>query len=315
MLCSRDTLIQLRANLLAKGYTEEQVNKTLQLIIEKGKNESFRNQVEGKTVEVLTEDDKIFLKSTYETLQSRIKSIADEGQPLNKSFRELVSSLLTADDRIRLFKTLNKIKVSNGDFTSLDTGYLNNLENIIQISKAKGRVDQVAKLEERLQKEQERLSKQREKEKASQSNRDKLREEIENIQQLLVFISSILDGSISSESTEVVNTLVNFNQRISESKLAIAIKEAELKTTKDSYKKIKVAGTDKAKNELKLKIAKIEEELKTLKKKVKELDKQRTTYVKEQIQKGILTAKEELQEFESLGSLKIQLAKKVDLLK
>jgi hypothetical protein len=315
MLCSRDTYIQLRANLLAKGYTEEQVNKTLQLIIEKGKNESFKNQVEGKTVEVLTEDDKVFLKSSYETLQTRIKSIADESQPLNKSFRELVSSLLTADDRVRLFKILNKIKISNGDFSSLDTSYLNNLENIIQISRAKGRVEQVAKLEERLQKEQERLSKQREKEKASQSNRDKLREEIENIQQLLVFISSILDGSISSESIDVVNTLVKFNQDISETKLAIAIKEAELKVTKESLKKSKVTGTEKNKNELKSKISSIEAEIKKLKKKVSDLDKQRTAYVKEQIKKGLLTSKEELQEYESLGSLKIQLAKKVDSLK
>ena len=146
MKCTLETQQTIFASLLAKGYSKETASAFISALNNRDETSANTKLVEDSASKVVavTEEDKAFLTGVVGKLNERIDKVLD-GSTI-RSFRELMLSLLPPDEATKATEILNRMLLSQGNFTSPNLALLDNLDYLIEIHTKLGNADVVSRL-------------------------------------------------------------------------------------------------------------------------------------------------------------------------
>lgn len=302
MKCTIETQQTIYASLLAKGYSKETASAFISALNKRDETNSNTKLVEesaSKAVAV-TEEDKTFLTNVVSKLNERIDKVLD-GSTV-RSFRELMTGLLPPDEAEKAIDILNRMLLSQGNFTSPNLALLDNLDYLIEIHTKLGNADIVSKLKK--EKENE-LRKEPTKEQNEYN-------EIKYLEEVLKMVDAVakenqLPGSVNEAINDATMKIATLNKIIS-------VAEGLVSEAKKNLKALGRKATPDQIFDAKKNVEEAQKRVADLKANLKEAEAERAEALKKGIKDGVVDKLGNPKSMTTVGSIRQRVQKRINAL-
>lgn len=302
MKCTLETQQTIFASLLAKGYSKETASAFISALNKRDETSANTKLVEDSASRAVavTEEDKAFLTGVVGKLNERIDKVLD-GSTI-RSFKELMLSLLPPDEATKATEILNRMLLSQGNFTSPNLALLDNLDYLIEIHTKLGNADVVF-----------RLNKEKENELRKETTKEENEyNEIRYLEEIIRMVDIVAqENQLPGSVNEAIN---NATTKISTLKKLIGMSEAMVAEAK---KNLKALGRKAKPDDIlaaKKEIETAQKNLNELKANLKEAEAERAEALKKGIKEGVVDKLGNPKSMTTVGSIRQKVQKRIDTL-
>lgn len=213
MACDINTLAEMKENLLARGYPEEQAATFVKLFVDREAG-TLGTEFEESTskLQALTDGEKAGLNTVFTKVVERIKSTKGSIANLDQGLDEVIESLVTLEEREAFYSSLKKLQVASGNLSPQSSNFVASLKNIIAIHTARNNTAEVEKLTTILNEEVKKGERRKTESTKTTSERNALLTRLEQLREVSSLASLIeahtkgggVKGSLTSETRKII---------------------------------------------------------------------------------------------------------------
>ena len=196
----------MRESLLGKGYSLDVIDNFINLWVAKnaGTNTKITDAVTEatKTRSILSTEERSDLKELFNKLENALLKTKGSIDNFDEKFEYILDRFLNTEEKNRVYAYLNKLNVGNGSITSSGLDYISTIEAEIKTQRTLGNEVLAQDLERDLIKEKARIDKYSQEAGKTETKRNKLINQIDNLKKMAELASATAGGSISDVKTE-----------------------------------------------------------------------------------------------------------------